>query len=220
MKILCISLLFAVFLAFPLASAGCGEYAWSIPNNAEASSIESTQYDVAKAIDNDARTHWKSKEEGLPQWISFDLGKKRCVKGVESYVFSSYGPIKAIVQTSEDGKEWRNILDINMPGGERKQFNFREAPARYMRIYEIEGTRRFGTLSEMKVNNASLEGERIFILPGSIRGKEHIAPPTEISAEKAIRGKDPRRELMRNQGVLKGDKVAISHDLSRISDKQ
>ncbi|MEK6928452.1 MAG: discoidin domain-containing protein [Nanoarchaeota archaeon] len=198
MRITHIFLIFTIFLFFPLVSAGCRGYEWSIPNNAAASSVESASYSVNKAIDNDARTHWKSKEEGLPQWISFDLEKKRCVKGIETYIFSNYGPINATIQSSDDGEKWRKILDISMPGGERKQFNFREIPARYIRIYETSGNRTFGTLSEIKIQNASLDGQSVFVVPGSISGKTHNAPPVEISAEKVTRGKDPKRELVRN----------------------
>lgn len=169
---------FLVIVCISFVSANCVDYYWKKPMIAQASSFESG-FGVEKAIDSDARTHWKSKEGSYPHWISFDLVNDSCVKGIELFVFKSYGPISAMIQISGNGKDWINYSDkeIVIPNGTYRNFSFEEALTRYVRVYETSGVKEFGSLSEIRVLAGRINGSTVFINSWSIRGNRYLGEP-------------------------------------------
>lgn len=178
----------------PQASLNCGNYTYSSPIDAKASSIESGQYPAIKAIDGKETTHWKGDaKEQMPHWIYFDLGEKRCIKQLDLYIYRTYGPITMDIQISDDAKSWKTLLSkVQVPGGNNTKYSFAETSARFIRLYQTESPRNFGSLSEIKVLNAPLLNKGIItITPGTIRGTTPTAEPRKII--NSTIGVDPRR---------------------------
>ncbi len=176
------------------ASLNCGNYTYSSPIDAKASSIESEQYPALKAIDGKETTHWKGdSKEQMPHWIYFDLGKVQCIKQLDLYIYRTYGPITMDIQISDDAQNWKTLLpQVQVPGGNNTKYSFEENFGRYIRLYQTESPRQFGSLSEIKVLNAPLISKGIItITPGTIRGTTPSVEPRRIINSSV--GIDPRR---------------------------
>jgi hypothetical protein len=208
---------FYTFLFLSFAGAKCGNYTETLPSKAFASSVESDNYLPEKAIDRTAVTHWKSNaSEAFPQWIYFDLGEKKCVKGAELYVYRTFGPIKMDIQISDDEQIWRNVVSQwKVNGGNYTKKEFSEVPARYVRIYQTEGARGFGSLSEIRIMSAPIEGITLFNLPGSIRGT--IPDKPLVSAGNVVLSSGSARGFIENSGGNAINKKTKIRDIPKIS---
>ncbi|HLC53896.1 MAG TPA: discoidin domain-containing protein [Candidatus Nanoarchaeia archaeon] len=141
------------------SALGCGTYAFTTPRSATASS-QFHNYRAANAIDNNPNSHWFGDPNlGYPKWITLDLGIRRCVNSVDITLFLWDAPMTLDIQTSVDGRTWQTAAKASIAeGGKAERKEFPETVARYIRLYETAGKRSYGTLSEIQVNNAPIEG--------------------------------------------------------------
>ena len=133
-----------------------GDYELLTPRAALANSVFNN-FRASNSIDGDPETHWfGDPEKNYPKWIAFDLGGTKCVNGVELEFFIWDVPITFDIQTSLDNKKWTTVQSniIVSDGGKKIRKDFAETTARFIRIYEKEGKRTYGTLSEIQVNAA------------------------------------------------------------------
>lgn len=170
----------------------CGSYSLITPKAALANSLFNN-FRASNAIDGDPETHWfGDPEKGYPKWITFDLGSKKCVNGLELEFFIWDVPITFDIQTSLDNKHWTNVQSnlVVSDGGKKIRKDFAETYARFIRIYEREGKRTYGTLSEIQVNAAPY-GEAAKIGVAEIKIENVIGSPTadkfyEINGQRAF----------------------------------
>ncbi|MEK6888691.1 MAG: discoidin domain-containing protein [Nanoarchaeota archaeon] len=134
----------------------CGEYKFSTPKNAFASS-DYGNFSALDTLDFDANTHWFGElSESYPKWIAFDLGERKCIREADLYVFKRDLPLSLDLQVSNDNVRWKTLQkdlvleNITTIGVELPD----TVLARYIRLYETSGKREFGTLAEIRLNIA------------------------------------------------------------------
>lgn len=131
----------------------CGVYSRELPETAFASSAMG-EYPALNAIDDNLDTKWYgSFELAYPKWIAFDLGEKKCIRAIDLYVYEWDLPITFDVHVSNDGITWNNLLhDIKMETPREIGLAFpKPVIAKFIRIYEKSGGRKFGSLEEIKI---------------------------------------------------------------------
>ena len=194
-------LIFVSFLAsIVITSAECGEYSKQYPIFTYASS-ESPEYGAVKAIDKDARTHWKSDANAkFPQWIQFDLGERKCIKEVELYFNKAYMPINYTIESSNDLDNWREISEEKsaVAGGYITN-EIAENQARYLRIMINSGEKGIATLSEISVMGAKINEAFGYSVAGSISGVFRDNAPMLVGSP--IPGSDPARKTTHGSNI-------------------
>lgn len=137
----------------------CGSYSLNTPFDAVASS-QFTSYVASNAIDGDINTHWYGDpKRSYPKSIYFDLGGEKCLNSVDLNVFIWDAPITAELQISSDARNWISLTDPFeiSEGGSYTHKSFPEVVTRYVRVYETQGRRNYGALSEIRVNTAEFD---------------------------------------------------------------
>ncbi|MBO9627102.1 MAG: discoidin domain-containing protein [Microbacterium sp.] len=98
------------------------------------SSVESSSYDGAKAVDGNATTRWASVEGLDPQWIRIDLGTGATVSRVVLKWEAAYAK-KYRVEISADGSAWTTLATEAAGNGGTDEFTGLSGTGRYLRIY-------------------------------------------------------------------------------------
>jgi beta-glucosidase len=99
---------------------------------ATASSVESTLYPAANAVDGDLSTRWSSQFSD-PQWIQVDLGSVQTVGRVHLVWEAAYASAYQI-QTSTDATTWTTVRSITGGTGGDNNNTGLNASGRYIRI--------------------------------------------------------------------------------------
>jgi beta-galactosidase len=95
------------------------------------------------ATDGKRSTYWSS-EASDPQWLTVDLGRERTVGAVSIDWSSSIWEMKMAnsrytkqyeVQVSMDNQNWAAVAKVDAGNGGRDLLEFKQATARYVRIY-------------------------------------------------------------------------------------
>ena len=96
----------------------------------------------SQAIDGDDKTRWGG-TFSANHWLQVDLGRVAPVGGALIHWDSGFA-VSYVIQTSTDGKTWRDAyLTTDSPGGTEYLF-FPAAPARYVRLASVPKTADWG----------------------------------------------------------------------------
>jgi hypothetical protein len=98
-----------------------------------ASSLESSTYPAALAVDGNASTRWASAEGVDPSWIQVDLGTVSSISRVQLTWEAAYGKAYQ-VQTSTDGSTWASAYTTVAGDGGVDDLTGLTASGRYVRI--------------------------------------------------------------------------------------
>jgi len=118
------------------APAGCGTANLALNRPATASSLESSAYPAAAAVDGNTGTRWSSAFSD-PQWLQVDLGSVRSVCKVVLNWEAAYGK-QYQIQVSNDATTWTTIYNQTSGAGGTETLNV-SGSGRYVRMY---GTQR------------------------------------------------------------------------------
>ncbi len=94
------------------------------------------------AADGDDGTRWSS-EFSDPQWIAVDLGKPQTIDHVRVAWEEAYATAYA-VQTSLDGKTWKDVFATGDGGGGTQEIKFLPITARRVRLYGTKRATQYG----------------------------------------------------------------------------
>lgn len=147
----------------------CGNYSLASPSSASASSshqVETqsgygktiTTYSASRAIDSSSSTYWQaSLSATFPQWIYFNLGGEKCIKGITAILDGSSTSMNVEVQISDDAIDWNSIGSWNIgSSGAQERKDFSEITARYIRLYQSSGGAK-GKIADFKADFAQYE---------------------------------------------------------------
>ncbi|WP_223585978.1 chitosanase [Microbacterium sp. OVT16B] len=101
---------------------------------ATTSSVESAEFDGAKAVDGNATSRWSSVEGVDPQWIRIDLGDGAKVNKVVLKWEAAYAS-KYRIELSADGTTWTTLATEAAGNGATDEFTGLNGTGRYLRIY-------------------------------------------------------------------------------------
>jgi len=126
---------------------------WTKPVAAVASSEFAKQYSSMNAVDDDVLTDWFSKMYDVDPSITFDLGEVKTISKIRLMVYKRDAPMTVIVETSEDGVNWRTVAENAKIGSGSMYVTipFASHRARYERVTETETNRQYGTVTECDV---------------------------------------------------------------------
>jgi hypothetical protein len=120
------------------------------------SSIQSTAYPCAAAVDGNTGTRWSSAASD-PQWIDIDLGQSYNINHVTLTWEAAYGKSFQI-QTSADNTNWTSIYSTTTGTGGMQSLAV-SGTGRYIRMYgTVRGTVYGYSLWEFAVNGAPAGG--------------------------------------------------------------
>ena len=105
--------------------------------SATASSTQGEAYTARNAVDGDLATYWSSTFAD-PAWLAVDLGELRKVGRVVITWENAYSRA-FVLQASQDGKTWIDILTEDHAKGGTSDLRFRPVEARHIRV---QGTKR------------------------------------------------------------------------------
>jgi len=138
----------------------CGEFSYTAPVAVTASSSTLPGYPPENAIDGKTGMPWLGiNDNKYPKWIYFDLGEEKCVNEVSIAMFPTHTPLKMDIQTSNNPEEiWENVVsDWDYDTEHQSNFHkqaFDVVKARYVRVYQTEGTSPFGSIGEIRITAA------------------------------------------------------------------
>lgn len=136
------------------------------------SSVENATFSGNLAVDGDTATRWASAEAADPQWIAVDLGGPATITRVKLLWEAAYAKTYQ-VQTSDDGKTWKNVKSVTGGDGGTDEITGLNASARHVRINgTARGTAYGYSLWELEVH-------------GSRTGGGDIEPPSTPAGLKA-----------------------------------
>ena len=97
-------------------------------------SVSDTPYGLTadKITDGDAGTRWSSGQGGAPQWVAIDLGAGQEV-GRAAITWENAYPKTYTIETSSDGKEWKEVFKGEGKVGETRA-EFAPVKARHLRV--------------------------------------------------------------------------------------
>ncbi|MFJ3902949.1 discoidin domain-containing protein [Streptomyces sp. NPDC090025] len=134
--------------ADPLVSAG---------KPATASSVETSAFPAALAVDGSTGTRWASLEGVDPQWLRIDLGSGHTISRVKLSWEAAYGKTYKI-QTSADGSAWTDVYATTSGDGGTDDLTV-SGTGRYIRMYgTARGTSYGYSLYEFEVYGAPAGG--------------------------------------------------------------
>jgi glucosylceramidase len=120
------------------------------------SSIQSTAYPCAAAVDGSLTTRWSSAASD-PQWINIDLGQSYNINHVTLNWEAAYGKSFQI-QTSADNTNWTSIYSTTTGTGGTQSLAV-SGTGRYIRMYgTVRGTGYGYSLWEFAVNGTPVSG--------------------------------------------------------------
>lgn len=143
----------AIAIAVPLiaVNANAAETLLSQGKPATASSIETSSFTAAKAVDGNTSTRWASAEGHDPEWIRVDLGATYSITRVALTWEAAYAKSYQ-VQTSANGSTWTTIYSTTTGNGGGDDLTGLNGSGRYVRVYgTVRGTSYGYSLFEFKV---------------------------------------------------------------------
>ncbi|MBS1371951.1 MAG: discoidin domain-containing protein [Lentisphaeria bacterium] len=167
------------FLAFALAAV-CGLQADAAENlaahaTATASSVESSRFPAANAIDGKSNTRWSSGRSD-DEWIMLDLGELKTVGQIQLDWEAAAGK-EYVVQFSDDGKSFSDVFTVtNGRANAREIIRIQPLETRYIRIRGKKRVTPHGySLWEIKVYSAS--DDLAFAADATASSSEKNLPP-------------------------------------------
>jgi chitosanase len=116
-----------------------------------ASSVQSTRYAAAKAVDGSGSTRWASAPGAGSQWLRVDLGALQRVDRVRLVWESAYAKAYQ-VQTSVDGATWGNLYSTRSGDGGTDDLTRLVGTGRYLRVLATQRGTTYGySLWEVQV---------------------------------------------------------------------
>ena len=107
-----------------------------------ASSVERKGLEAKNAVDGKANSRWASQFKD-PQWIMVDLGSNQKVgKVVIKWEGAAGKDFK--IQTSADGKTWKDVVTKKDGKGGVETFTFKQENTRYVRMFGEKRKTNFG----------------------------------------------------------------------------
>ena len=123
------------------AGGSCGTDDVALGKTATASSLESTAYPAADAVDGSTSTRWSSAFSD-PQWLEVDLGQTTSICQVALDWEAAYATAFQI-QTSNDGSTWTTIYSTTTGTGGDQTLNV-SGSGRYVRMYGTARATQYG----------------------------------------------------------------------------
>ncbi|MFE2014567.1 glycosyl hydrolase family 8 [Streptomyces sp. NPDC059491] len=150
----------AGLLALPLTvvdHAQAADAVVSTGKSVTASSVETSAFGPALAVDGSGSTRWASAEGVDPQWIRIDLGANHTISRVKLDWEDAYGKTYRI-QTSPDGTTWTDVYSTTTGDGATDDLTV-SGSGRYVRMYGTgRGTAYGYSLWEFQVYGAPSGG--------------------------------------------------------------
>ncbi|MEU4065628.1 glycosyl hydrolase family 8 [Streptomyces wedmorensis] len=150
----------AGLLAVPLTVMPTAEAADGLVSTGKAvtaSSVETSAFGPALAVDGNGATRWASVEGVDPQWIRVDLGANHTISRVKLNWEAAYGKAYRI-QTSPDGATWSDVYSTSTGDGATDDLTV-SGSGRYVRMYGTgRGTPYGYSLWEFEVYGAPTGG--------------------------------------------------------------
>ncbi|MGW8354580.1 glycosyl hydrolase family 8 [Streptomyces wedmorensis] len=150
----------AGLLAVPLTVMPTAEAADGLVSTGKAvtaSSVETSAFGPALAVDGNGATRWASVEGVDPQWIRVDLGANHTISRVKLNWEAAYGKAYRI-QTSPDGATWSDVYSTSAGDGATDDLTV-SGSGRYVRMYGTgRGTPYGYSLWEFEVYGAPTGG--------------------------------------------------------------
>lgn len=102
---------------------------------ATASSVESSSFDAAKAVDTSATTRWASIEGHDPEWIRVDLGATASITRVKLTWEAAYGKSYKIQASADGSTGWTDVFSTTTGNGATDDLTALSGSGRYVRVY-------------------------------------------------------------------------------------
>jgi hypothetical protein len=114
------------------------------------STVESSSYAGAKAVDGSTSTRWASLESADPQWLRIDLGQSAAIHRVVLSWEAAYAK-KYRIETSDDGTTFTPAATVDNGDGKTDDLTF-SAHGRYVRFVGVTRATSYGySFWEMQV---------------------------------------------------------------------
>lgn len=162
-----------------------------------ASGRQNDDYTEANAIDGDINTRWNAfmgiEGNQKPQWISIDLGEKKCVSSVNMLFYQPSARLYNFeVQVSDDGNDYKKAGSFSSKAQKTNEsfesFKFEPVNGRYVRIYFTSANATNGTVLQY-----------IGVPEIEVYGSDNLLPEAGalniVSAEASASQKDAGPEL-------------------------
>ena len=126
----------------------------ALNKKAKASSEESNKNNFAPhAFDGNRSTRWCASNGSAPQWVQVDLGKKQHLTGCRLDWESPSAIYKYQVEGSDDGENWRVLVERSKNTTDREANHEFDTNVRYLRVkYLGSNTGGWGSLWEIAVH--------------------------------------------------------------------
>ena len=144
----------------------CGDYSVAEPVSAETDDVyngNTALYgpkNTIDKVDSAGRTYWASKKtnDDTYRFITFDLGSKRCVNGVETFVYGNTNvPENFLIRVSDDKQTWADVgvgYSVNKVGVFVRG-KFSPVAARYVQLVGEPNKRGLVTIAWFRASSAS-----------------------------------------------------------------
>ena len=144
----------------------CGDYSVAEPVSAETDDVyngNTALYgpkNTIDKVDGAGRTYWASKKtnDDTYRFITFDLGSKRCINGVETFVYGNTNvPENFLIRVSDDKQTWADVgvgYSVNKVGVFVRG-KFSPVAARYVQLVGEPNKRGLVTIAWFKASSAS-----------------------------------------------------------------
>jgi len=145
---------------------------------AKASSEETGKNNFApNAFDGNRGTRWCAANGSAPQWVQVDLGEKKHLTGCRLDWESNQTIYKYQVEGSDDGENWRVLVERSKNTTDREANHEFDANARYVRVkYLGSNTGGWGSLWEIAVHG----DEKVKVDPTEIRNQKDAERLAEV----------------------------------------
>lgn len=101
-----------------------------LTGNVRASSGNEGECAAAFAVDGNPKTRWSSAYVD-PQWLVYDLGAQKVIRGVTIEWERAFGR-EYEIQVSDDGRMWKSVYHETNGDGDRDEISFAPVQARYV----------------------------------------------------------------------------------------
>lgn len=106
----------------------------------------------ANAVDGNQKTRWCASNASAPQWLQIDLGQSQHLTGCNLIWESRDGIYKYQVDVSENGKDWRTVVDRSKNDDESNSLHEFDTNGRYLKVHFLgHKTGLWGSLWEVEI---------------------------------------------------------------------